>query len=350
MDFGTILSVAGPLLGGLMQSDSVDQASQAQAQGTSQAAAAQLQAQREAIAEQRRQYDQTRSDFAPYRNVGGSAITTLGQLMGLGGGGASSGAPLRSYDDIYREVLARAPMVQSGPGQEYGIIGEHEGGFIYDWIPTKGESTADTQWARAEADRLFAEQQQMPSMQSDPQSVMDAPLNRKFTVSDFYNDPVTQLSMQFGLDQGRKAIDLGAGAAGLRNSGATLKALTKFGTDYAGQQAGASRGRFVNDQDNLFNRLSGVAGTGQSATNATANAGLNTASGIAGTLSNTGTNLSNLYSAQGNARGAAAIAGGNTWGNAFNTIGDWWSQQNQVNKYRTPSFNPGSMSFFGGFT
>ncbi|MCR4308157.1 MAG: hypothetical protein NUV80_06380, partial [Candidatus Berkelbacteria bacterium] len=109
---------------------------------------AQTQASKAAIEEQRRQYDTSRTDTAPWREAGGSAVSRLSQLLGLGGG--------------------------------------------------SGE------------------------------------LNKKFSIADFMEDPVTKLSYQSGLDLGTQAIDRMAGARGSRNSGATLKELTRFGTDYTG--------------------------------------------------------------------------------------------------------------------
>jgi hypothetical protein len=106
-------------------------------------------------------------------------------------------------------------------------------------------------------------------------------------------------------------------------SGETLKALTKYATDYTGQQAGNSYNRYYGDQDRTFNRLSGVSGTGQTATTNTANFGAQTAN-----------NVGNIMTAQGNARGAAAIAGGNAISGAANNVGNWWNQQQMVNSLR----------------
>jgi hypothetical protein len=64
-------------------------------------------------------------------------------------------------------------------------------------------------------------------------SIDPSVLTKKFSVSDFYDDPVVKLGMDFGLTEGRKAIDRGAGAAGLRNSGATLKELTEIRKELA---------------------------------------------------------------------------------------------------------------------
>ena len=188
-----------------------------------------------AIREQRRQYDISREDTAPWREAGGSAVSRLSQLLGLNGG--------------------------------------------------SGE------------------------------------LNKKFTVADFMEDPVTKLSYQSGLDLGTQAIDRMAGAKGSRNSGATLKELTRFGTDYTGQKAGESYNRFYGDQDRMYNRLAGVSGTGQTAT---------TNLGAQGAQA--GTNIGNIMTGLGNARGAAAIAQGNIYGGAVQNIGNWYNQQQMLDR------------------
>lgn len=167
-------------------------------------------------------------------------------------------------------------------------------------------------------------------------------LNKKFTVADFYNDPVTKLGLEFGLKQGTTAIDRMAGARGMRHSGQTLKALTQFGNDYAGTKAGESYNRFYGDQDRIFNRLAGTSGSGQTATVNTNNAGMNMAN-----------NISGLLSAQGNARGAAAIAGGNAWNQGAGTIGNWWSQRNMIEQAekrnsRQPSDGGWQNNYIGG--
>lgn len=371
-DFGTIASVAGPLLGGMMQSDSASEAAGIQSAATDRAAQATLQAQREAIAEQRKQSDLARADFAPFRDVGVSSIRTLARLMGLPSSvvsGATSAAPAassRSWDSFYQEALARAPRAQQR-GTMYVDQGfEGEGQRVYyldesgNVVPTVSQGP-DESWARAEADRLFASQAPAVAASSAPAAeagdVLNAPLNRKFTMADFWADPVVQAGYQSGLDRGIKGINLGAGAAGLRNSGQTLKALTKFGTDYTGGMASDSRNRFVDDQTTVFNRLSGMAGSGQAATGSTASAGAGTAGGIASTITGTGNTMANLYSNLGNARGAAAIAGGNAFGNAFNTIGNWWQQKNMMDRMFPAagggggvSSGMGGMPFFGGLT
>lgn len=83
--------------------------------------------------------------------------------------------------------------------------------------------------------------------------------NRNFNMSDFQADP----GAQFRLSQGEQGINRAATASGSRYSGATLKALSRFNSDLASQEYGAAYSRFNTDTGNRFNRLSSLAGTGQ---------------------------------------------------------------------------------------
>jgi hypothetical protein len=137
-----------------------------------------------------------------------------------------------------------------------------------------------------------------------------SPLLRKFTQADMDADPVYQSGLKFGADQGRDAINARATQAGNYDSGATLKALTRFGTDYGSTKANESYNRFTNDQGNVYNKLAGVSGTGQVATNQVA---------AAGTAASN--NISNSLEGAGNARAAGIVGGANAWGNAISQIG-----------------------------
>lgn len=156
-------------------------------------------------------------------------------------------------------------------------------------------------------------------------------LNRKFTAADLAADVPYSTGMQFGLDQGTTGINRLAAASGSLNSGATLKALAKFGNDYGNQQAGAAQNRFTADQTNTYNRLAGVAGSGQTAANTIDSAGASTANA----LSNTAIGL-------GNARGASAIAQGNAISGGANSISNYYRQQqllDQLQNGRSGGYN-----------
>jgi hypothetical protein len=139
-------------------------------------------------------------------------------------------------------------------------------------------------------------------------------LNRSFTQDDLNKDVVFQNGLQFGLNEGVKGINRQAAAAGSLNSGATLKALTRFGNDYATTKAGDAYNRFSNDQTNKFNRLASLAGVGQTAANS-----------LATTSANTTNALVNNNTSAANARAAGYI--GTT--NALNSGISNWQNQNQ---------------------
>ena len=281
------------------------------AKGAKDAANIQAKAAQEATAEQRRQYDIARTDSAPWRDAGSDAITRMRTLLGLGGGSTA-----RSLEDIAAQLRSGGQFSKQGgrmqgtpTGIDWGVEGGRMGYSYEDgttgFEPFKqGGAAVDEAALNAEAQRLFAAQQtasQDPSFGS---------LNKRFSIADFEADPVNQLGLKFGLDEGNKAIRRMLGASGMSRSGSAVKALTRFNSDYAGSKAGESRNRFLQDQDVTFNRLAGVSGVGQTSTAQTAQLGANMANNVG----------QNIIGA-GNARGAAAIAGSNAMGAPLAQVG-----------------------------
>lgn len=311
--WGAIASVAGPVLGGLIGADSAGDAAATQAGATA-----------GAIAEQRRQYDQNRTDLAPYRQAGGAAINKLSSLLGLKTTGAGSVGG--DWKALMKEQYANAFPAGGNPAVLTALYDIIDKSKSPDDASAYGESpVAFAQRTGAGSPASFGDVMEAYRSSSSPDAATQDPefgaLTKKFTLADFWDDPVTKASFQFGLDEGTKALDRMAGARGNRNSGAQLKALNRFATDYTGQQAGQSQARFVNDQTNLYNRLAGISGTGQTAANTTAALGSQSANTIGGMLT-----------AQGNARGAAQIAQGNAIGGALSGIGNYYQSQNTLDK------------------
>ena len=89
MGIETLFSVGASLVGSALQSDATSDAAEAQAEST-----------REGIAEQRRQFDLTRTDFAPYRETGVNALRQFA---------AGINAPTTAAD------------VMSDPGYKFGL-------------------------------------------------------------------------------------------------------------------------------------------------------------------------------------------------------------------------------------
>jgi hypothetical protein len=153
----------------------------------------------------------------------------------------------------------------------------------------------------------------------DSGDTSSSPLLRKFTSADLSSDVPYNAGLQFGLDEGRKALERRQSARGTYDSGAALKELTRFGNDYGTTKAEGAYGRFIGNQGDIYGRLAGVAGMGQGATNVGVGAGMNASS-----------NLASLYSGQGNAAGAARIAQGNAIGGGISGAGNYYGQYNML--------------------
>ena len=281
------IAMAGAsLIGGMMGSDAAEDAAAAQSAATDRA-----------IDEQRRQFDLSRGDLAPYRQLGSAATQRIGQLLGLGG----AMNPAKTLEQYVSELRTSGRYNIPGQRIEQGTPFDVEGGHMYrfadgsqgqDASRVVGQNTIDEAGLRAEAQRLFAAQPAAGTGPT-PESIMAM-------------DP----GYQFRLGEGMKGLDRQVGSMGLRNSGAALKAMQRYGQDYASGEFG-----------NVFNRLSGAAGTGQAATTAGAGLGAQNAQTIGG-----------MMTGLGNARGAAAIGGANAMGGALNTVGNYFGQQGMLNQ------------------
>lgn len=138
--------------------------------------------------------------------------------------------------------------------------------------------------------------------------------NRNFGMSDFQADP----GYAFRQAEGQKSIDNSAAARGSSLSGATLKALTRFGQDTASGEYQNSYNRWNNDVSNRFNRISGVAGTGQQATQQIGSMGQQTAGNIAQGNMNTANNVAGNTIGAGNARASGYVGMSNAVTGAAN--------------------------------
>jgi hypothetical protein len=129
---------------------------------------------------------------------------------------------------------------------------------------------------------------------------------RDFTAKDFEKDP----GYDFRMAEGQKALERSAAARGGLQSGGTLKALSRYGQDYASNEYNNAYNRFNSDRDRRFGRLSSIAGVGQTATAQNAAAGQNYAGQVG----------QNSMGAA-NAAGAAGMASANAWGQTLSGLG-----------------------------
>lgn len=146
--------------------------------------------------------------------------------------------------------------------------------------------------------------------------------NRDFTMKDFNADP----GYAFRTSEGLKGIEASAAARGGALSGGALKDLSDYGQASASGEYSNAYNRFNADRDRRFNRLSGIAGTGQTATNQITNQGAEVAQ-----------NVGNYQTQAGNARASGYVGQANAINGAVGTIGNWW-QQSQQPSYTSPNF------------
>lgn len=299
MPWGAVAGAAIGLIGSSMSADAASDASDAQVNSS-----------RESVAEQRRQYDLTRSDQKQFLDTGKSANRKLAQLLGIGPAPNTSGEyRLPTYADIlsYNQGVG-SPSADQDTAHQYAQIMRGEMGSakdVYDRYKAAG----------------FEFGHVAPGG-GDPGSSGGGygDLLRKFTMADRDADPVYRSGLEFGLNQGTQGINNRAIATGNYDSGATLKALTRFGNDYGSTKANESYNRFTQDQSNIYNKLAGVSGAGQVAANQVGAAGQNSAN-----------NISNLMTGEGNARAAGIVGGANAWAggmqNAYNNYNNYNQQQ-----------------------
>ena len=230
------------------------------------AAKAQVQAAQESAAVQKYIYDTTREDYKPYRDVGYGALGKLAGLYGINMPESTS-TDWEAYVRGNPDALSNWKQVV---GTQSDIFGGNIGKF------------GEYHYAKDGSRRDLTPYRTTPST-AEP-------------YADFYKSP----DYQFRLQEGEKAINRAAAARGLWNSGATIKSLDRFNQ---GEAAGAF--------DTYANRLASLAGVGQTATSAVAQAGQQYANGA-----------STAYTNAGNARASGYQNSANSWQNAIQNVTD----------------------------
>lgn len=137
----------------------------------------------------------------------------------------------------------------------------------------------------------------------------------------------------FRMSEGMKALDRSAAARGGLLSGATLKGAQRFGQDLGSQEYGNAFNRYVTrfnantgERNQLYNRLAGVAGTGQTTAGQLASQGSNMVGNVGNIMTGSAAN-------QGNAMMAAAGQRQSAFGGAANALGRMYGPQRGTDPY-----------------
>ncbi len=218
---GIAASAASSIAGGVL----AKQGAEAQARAAKESSAT-------AIAEQRRQFDITQANQAPFLGAGTSAIQRLSFLLGLSGQAPSPAAP--------NFTAGFGTQQGTGTFERLSQLGDQFGFDVPDRF-SGGSLPAGATLPPG------ADPSEFGSLQED------------FTLEDFQADP----GFQFRLDEGQKALERSAAARGGLLSGGTLKELERFAQGTASQEFQSAFNRFETERAGRFNRLASVAGLGQ---------------------------------------------------------------------------------------
>ncbi len=268
-------AVAGPALGALIGSGASQSAADTQASAAKDATAAQLS-----------MFDTTQANIAPWMRTGQTALSSLAAFMGL----PSQAGPTLTYDQLYQKLLpqftkqATAPSASSGHWQTVGKGGDE--GQWQEWVPDApgpgmgqnalaggGASTVDTAGLNAAVQAALA--QQSASAAADKNNPLFGLGTKPFTY-DESQDPMAQFMLKTGSD----AITNQRSALGGVNSGTTLKALSDYGQNTALSSYQNEFNNYNTYLNSIFDRLSGISKTGESAATGIGTLGANVASQV----------------------------------------------------------------------
>ena len=134
-------------------------------------------------------------------------------------------------------------------------------------------------------------------------------MSRNFSMDDYLNnqDP----GYQFQLTQGMNALNAQNAATGGSQSGAAMKAATRYGVDYGSTKYKEAFDRFRSNRSDIYSMLSGQGNVGLSAANNTSAAGNAYATGGGAAMGNLGAANASGYMGSSNAYS-------NAIGNAMN--------------------------------
>lgn len=318
--------------GSLMQSDAADDAADAQ-----QAAAD------AATAEQKRQFDINQQNQKPFLQTGTAANQRLAYLLGLNPSSSSSANNSIQVVGVTRDgsgnvngyklpgggIVSQATDPQgfqniSNQAQQSGTVFDPTGwnkNLFFDGSMINSDLAKGAYTANGIASG---------TPQTDPNNdPAYGSLTKAFGMSDYTADP----GYAFRLSEGQKALDRAAASKGGFNSGAAAKALIDYNQNMGSQEYGAAYDRYNTNQTNLYNRLAGVSGTGQTAANTLGQAGQNYANQVS----------SNLFGAA-NAQGAGSIAQANAWGTGLNNVAKSFGGNS------SSGYNPAASGFFNAGT
>lgn len=345
MSFITAAIIGGgaALAGGFLSANAAKSAAGTQADAAGRATDAQL-----------HMFDTINAQQAPYRQSGYNALAALN--MGLGLGGSSSGGAMptgyfprtgggggalggvagmlgnvQSTSAPTREQFTKS--IAASPGQWVtgaapGGAGEHATGGTTAGGSWVGATPASSSFDQAGFDKATADwnAQQGQSGTNMAQTggtsvggIDPGYFTHQFNASDLNANLAP--NYQFQLDQGLGALKNAGNLQSGLISGNTLKGINDYAQNFAGGAYQNAFNNYTANQSNIFNRLSNIAGLGQTSTANTGNAGTTLAS-----------NAGNSMIAQGTAQAGGTVGAANAITGGLNNAQGWYTLSQIMNK------------------
>jgi len=340
MSWGMVAVAGASLVGGAVASKSAKSAANTQAASADRATQVQKEIADKQIALQREQFNRSVELQEPFRQTGLAAQNRLSFLLGI----APTGRDARDPDilTIRNRLLPQYMQRTVTPGLTGQALdaavnaeADQRRAQSYEVTPFDldvirqaksqgGESTATREWdldAAVKAELAKSQGTGQPGAQGDGYGS----LMRDFSMADYEADP----GYQFRLSEGEKAIQRAASAAGRSDSGRAYKDLMRFNQGEASQEYGNAFRRFYTMRDAKLNPLQSLAGVGQTATNASAQAGQDFASGAGRALGAYGQSAGANITGAGNAQAAGRLMQGNALQNGINGAVSAWNRYQQ---------------------
>lgn len=291
-DFGSALGTGLSIIGGNKSSDTLG------------GGAAQ------ALALQKEMYKQNRQDNLPYMQAGQLGVNKLASYLGL-----DTQAP--SDQQYYKSSLT--PFLsgkKKGQGRTKYYLDSVTGGLTTK-KPAAGQMGEAAQAIfdvdsgfKIDTAGLDAAVKSAKEQRSAGQEGSFGSLLKPFGMEDYQEDP----GYQFRLQQGNQALDRMNSARGNFLSGGAIKQGLDFNSGLASQEYGNAYNRYNTDQSNIYNRLAGITGVGQTANSQVGAAGQNYANQASDYLTQQANakaaGQANMYGSLGNLFGGSQYGGG----------------------------------------
>lgn len=303
------IGAIGSVAGGAIAAHGAGSAAKTQADAALSAAQIQAQQDQKALDFQKGTYGNQQQEMAPYLNVGYGGLANLAYLAGVlprGGSTTSGTATLPSANGGPQQANPNGlPMSTDGTATStpFGTVNLPDAGGV----PTPGQFGVN-----------------VPNGYEGLNSLVNTNLGEYGSLLKPFNGVVDEKNdpgYQFRLNEGLRGLQNTAAAHGNLLSGNTLQSLNQFNQDYASSEYQNTFNRYYQQQNNTWDKLSQLAGIGQSSTAQSGAAGQAAANNITNILGTSGTQIGNQINNAGAARASGYAANGNIWGSTVSGLG-----------------------------